>query len=123
MTLLIPHDHTLEGRKRRCSSGVLGTLVAELCVNSANFRNQSTRFCLAYQSTLGPNETCRAILRLSGKYNVLLREPGPLGLEISRAMSPTMFEDIGTLAIERESDRLAIAANCCGYPTRLTSRT
>lgn len=53
MKLLIPHIPAFEGCKRRRASGILGTLAGELCVDSADFRVESTRFCLAYQGRIG----------------------------------------------------------------------
>lgn len=39
-----------------------------------------------------------------------------------RAMSPAIFEDISTRGITVPSDILAMAANCCRYITRLSSK-
>jgi hypothetical protein len=118
MTLLLPHVAALENCKA-ANSQHFSQLQGEVCLNSADFRRASTEYCLAYQTRFGPDDKCLKILRAAGKYNVLLREPGVLGLEIFRSMSPTIFDDIGRRNIEKESDRLAIAANCCSYPVRL----
>jgi hypothetical protein len=63
MVLLIPHGPSLEGWK---TVGVFGDVHGELCINSANFRSQVTRFCQAYQHQWGFNqedmETCNRIL-------------------------------------------------------------
>ncbi|KAK3935990.1 hypothetical protein QBC46DRAFT_297042 [Diplogelasinospora grovesii] len=120
MAILIHHNPSLEQHKLDLK---LGSLPGELCLNSADFRHETTRFCLAYQNRFGENEVCKRIIKVSGKYKVLLAEPGPLGLGISRSMSPTIFDDIGSRGIAKESDRLAIAANCCGYQTRLDTES
>jgi hypothetical protein len=122
MTLLLPHGPTLESSKESVSE-TLGCLEGELCVNSADFRRASTEYCLAYQTRFGQDATCLKILRAAGKYNILLREPGLLGSEIFRSMSPTIFDDVGRRDIERESDRLAIVANCCSYAVRLETES
>jgi hypothetical protein len=36
-------------------------------------------------------------------------------------MLPTIFSDVGKRGTTIESDRLAIAANCCGYSVRLNT--
>ncbi|CAJ2501590.1 Uu.00g044430.m01.CDS01 [Anthostomella pinea] len=125
MTLLIPHSAALEERKREARDfahrPLLGTLQGEICIKSADFRRQATEFCLLYRTkSVAAQPLCNTILQRAGKYNVLLREessPGPYA--ISRSMSPTIFADVGSRGITTESDRLAIAANCCGYTTRL----
>ncbi|KAH9909316.1 heterokaryon incompatibility protein-domain-containing protein [Xylariomycetidae sp. FL2044] len=128
MTLLMPHDAALEHRKRQAyghwsNRPLLGTLPGEVCINSANFRRRATEFCLAYRKKhagAGARvDACNQVLRRAGKYNVLLREDYPA--MISRAMSPTIFADVGARDIKEESDRLAIAANVCGYAARLNT--
>jgi hypothetical protein len=126
MSLLIPHTSNLEHRKQAArdfsNRPLLGTLPGEICIKSADFRRQATEFCLLYRQKQPEMEAiCNKILMTAGKYNVLLREehsPSPL-TTISRSMTPTILADIGRRGICTESDRLAIAANCCGYTTRL----
>ncbi|KAI3320097.1 heterokaryon incompatibility protein-domain-containing protein [Xylariaceae sp. AK1471] len=126
MTLLIPHTSDLEHRKQTArdfsNRPLLGTLPGEICIKSTDFRRQATEFCLLYrQKQPGTEAICNKILMTAGKYNVLLREeysPSP-HTTISRSMTPTILADIGRRGICTESDRLAIAANCCGYTTRL----
>ncbi|KAI2638208.1 heterokaryon incompatibility protein-domain-containing protein [Xylaria nigripes] len=130
MTLLFPHTSNLENRKRNTREAftnrpLLGTLPGEICVNSAEFRRRATRFCLVYrQNHPGKEAICDKILAAAGKYDVLLQEEHPLSpyKSISRSMTPTIFADIGRRGISSESDRLAIAANCCGYTTRLNTQ-
>ncbi|KAI0482309.1 heterokaryon incompatibility protein-domain-containing protein [Xylariaceae sp. FL0804] len=127
MTLMIPHEVTLEHCKRASRDFrdclLFGTLPGELCIKSTEFRYHATQFCLSYRrKNTAAAPTCDNILRRAGKYNVLLREeysPGPHA--ICRSMSPTIFADIGRRDITHASDRLAIAANCCGYLTRLNA--
>ncbi|KAI8632531.1 hypothetical protein F5Y19DRAFT_366992 [Xylariaceae sp. FL1651] len=126
MTLLIPHTSNLENRKRTARDFsnrlLLGNLPGEICIKSTDFRRRATEFCLSYRKKQPETEDiCNQILMTAGKYNVLLREeylPSPY-TNISRSMTPTIFADIGRRGISTESDRLAIAANCCGYTTRL----
>jgi hypothetical protein len=126
MTLLIPHTSNLENRKQTArdfsNRPLLGTLPGEMCIKSADFRKHVTEFCLFYRKKQPEAEAiCNKVLKTAGKYNVLLREeysPSPHA-NISRSMTPTIFADIGRRGISTESDRLAIAANCCSYTTRL----
>ncbi|KAI1504459.1 heterokaryon incompatibility protein-domain-containing protein [Biscogniauxia marginata] len=128
MVFLIPHDPILEDRKRAARDfsdrRLLGTLPGEICIKSTDFRREATKFCLAYRKKRGAESICNKILKTAGKYNVLLGEeysPGPYS--ITRSMSPTILADIGRRGILKESDRLAIAANCCGYTTRLDTNS
>ncbi|GAP85934.1 putative HET-domain-containing protein [Rosellinia necatrix] len=126
MTLLIPHTSNLEHRKQTArdllNRPLLGTLPGEICVKSADFRRCATRFCLEYRQKQPEMEaTCNKILATAGKYNVLLQDDPSSGVytPISRSMTPTILADISRRGILAESDRLAIAANCCGYTMRL----
>ncbi|KAI1640518.1 heterokaryon incompatibility protein-domain-containing protein [Biscogniauxia mediterranea] len=126
MVLLIPHVRNLEDRKQAIGDlknrPLFGDLPGELRIKSTDFRAEVTNFCLEYRKRSGPASVsvCDKILKVAGKYNILLQEEGWFGLNfISRSMSPTIFADIGKRGILKESDRLAIAANCCGYTTRL----
>ncbi|KAI1341482.1 hypothetical protein F5Y15DRAFT_406490 [Xylariaceae sp. FL0016] len=123
MTLMIPHDCLLEDRK--CAARdfsnrpLLGNLEGEICIKSADFRRRATEFCILYKKKRPASvPVCAKILETAGKYNVLLREQPGLHA-FSRSMSPTIFADIGRRGITTQSDRLAIAANCCSYTTRL----
>ncbi|EON65863.1 hypothetical protein W97_05105 [Coniosporium apollinis CBS 100218] len=132
MTLLIPHDRSLEAQKRNAQDSVsgkplFGKLSGELCVNSADFRKEASRFCLAYQKQQRHEEqddaTCKNILMRAGKYTELLRNiSGDVDSTFCRSMSPVIFADINSRGIEKHSDRLAIAANCCNYSIRLDTR-
>jgi hypothetical protein len=116
MTLLISHHLSLENQKRD-TRGVLGDLPGEICVKSADFRREATKFCLAYQKVnhgQQHEDICQNILARAGKYTILLPEK-------DKPMSPIIFADIGRRGITKDSDRLAIAANCCGYSVRLNT--
>ncbi|KAI0160370.1 heterokaryon incompatibility protein-domain-containing protein [Xylariaceae sp. FL1272] len=126
MTLMIPHDSSLELQKQSArdfsNRPLFGTIRGEICVKSVDFRRQATEFCLLRRKKHPDSEdACNRILMTAGKYNVLLRpEDWPhLYAPISRSMSPTIFKDIGRRGISAESDRLAIVANCCNYTARL----
>jgi len=122
MVLLIPHNPSLEDRKQGAGCN-LGKLPGELCVGSANFREEATKFCLAYKKAKIPQwqaDICKTILQSAGKYTVLLREPDGNGDNVvCKSMSPLILADIGKRDITEHSDLLAIAANCCGYSNRL----
>lgn len=123
MTLLIPHRRSLETQKQNARD-LFGVLRSELCVNSADFREEATRFCIAYQNQRERGEQDKLIseniLRRAGKYTVLLRNtPENTNNTVCKSMSPVIFADIGSRGITRCSDRLAIAANCCSYSVRL----
>ncbi|KAI0013427.1 heterokaryon incompatibility protein-domain-containing protein [Xylariaceae sp. FL0662B] len=128
MTLLIPHCRTLERRKRVARDfsdrPLFGNVEGELSIKSVDFRRQATEFCLYHRKRSEHKDICDRILKAAAKYNVLLKEEYSPGLHsISRSMSPTIFADIGRRGIKIESDRLAIAANCCGYTTRLDTKS
>ncbi|KAI0395806.1 hypothetical protein F5Y17DRAFT_465542 [Xylariaceae sp. FL0594] len=129
MTLLIPHTFNLELHKQSIidiadpsNRPLFGRLPQEICIRSTDFRACATEFCLRYmREEPGAAATCNKIIRTAGKYNVLLRQESlsrsyPM---ISRSMTPTILADIDRRGISMQSDRLAIAANCCGYNTRL----
>ncbi|KAI1188092.1 heterokaryon incompatibility protein-domain-containing protein [Nemania serpens] len=126
MTLLIPHTANLEHRKQSIRDSfnrpMLGSLVGEICIKSADFRRRATEFCLRHKEKR-PDAVpiCDRIIATAGKYNVLLRDNLPSGAysSVSRSMTPTILADLGRRGIFTESDRLAIAANCCGYNLRL----
>ncbi|KAJ2977358.1 hypothetical protein NUW58_g7835 [Xylaria curta] len=126
MTFLIPHTSNLEHRKQTArdmlNRPLLGTLPGEICIKSTDFRRCATQFCLQYKHREPTKETiCNKILATAGKYNVLLRDHqlSNTYASVSRSMTPTILADIGRRGILAESDRLAIAANCCGYTVRL----
>lgn len=124
MTLLIPHSSALERRKRmvRGPNRLLGNLPGEICIKSADFRRCATQFCLEYKQRQPEKEAiCNKILATAGRYDVLLQDvhPESARTSICRSMTPIILTDIGRRGILTESDRLAIAANCCGYTLRL----
>ncbi|KAI0974564.1 heterokaryon incompatibility protein-domain-containing protein [Xylaria arbuscula] len=126
MTLLIPHTSNLEHRKQTTrdvsNRPLLGTLAGEICIKSADFRKCATHFCLRYrQKRPEMQAVCNKILTTAGKYNVLLQDDNLSNAytSISRSMTPTILADISQRGILAESDRLAIAANCCGFTIRL----
>ncbi|KAI0555166.1 heterokaryon incompatibility protein-domain-containing protein [Xylaria curta] len=127
MTFLIPHTSNLEHRKQTAARDMynrplLGSLPGEICIKSTDFRRCATEFCLHYKQKQPEAEhICNKILSTAGKYNVLLQDSQLSGAHslISRSMTPTILADIGRRGILTESDRLAIAANCCGYTVRL----
>ncbi|KAI0914729.1 heterokaryon incompatibility protein-domain-containing protein [Ustulina deusta] len=126
MTLLIPHTSNLEHRKQTTRDAsnrpLLGTLPGEICIKSTDFRRCATQFCLQYKRKQPETEAiCNKILTTAGKYNVLLQDDhsSSASTSISRSMTPTILADISQRGILAESDRLAIAANCCGFTIRL----
>ncbi|KAI0100402.1 heterokaryon incompatibility protein-domain-containing protein [Nemania sp. FL0031] len=126
MTLLIPHTSNLEHRKQAArdlsNRPLLGTLAGEICIKSTEFRRCATQFCLRLKAEQPEMEAiCNRILSTAGKYNVLLQDAHVSSAysTISRSMTPTILKDISRRGILAESDRLAIAANCCGYTVRL----
>jgi hypothetical protein len=124
MVLLISHNPSLEQSKT--SIRVFGSVPGELCVNSANFRTEVTRFCQAYQQEFGSDQEdmriCNEILERAVKYTIRLREKTEDGGEIIRKpMSPAILADIGARQITKPWDRLAIVANCCNYDIRLNA--
>ncbi|KAI1813375.1 hypothetical protein GGS20DRAFT_480907 [Poronia punctata] len=126
MTLLIPHVSDVELHKLSyldySGRPLFGRLPDEICIKSTEFRRCATEFCLLYREEQAEAEAvCNRILTTAGKYNVLLREkdaPNSYPM-ISRSMTPTILADLDRREISMPSDRLAIAANCCSYTTRL----
>ncbi|OQV05143.1 hypothetical protein CLAIMM_09929 [Cladophialophora immunda] len=128
MTLLIPHDPSLEDRKRNAKNLLFGDLEGELCVKSAKFREKASRLCLAYM-----NESRRQkrledmagrILQRAGKYRVTLqdRQAEDTIYAVRKSMSPSIFADVDARKARTCSDRLAIVANCCDYSVRLNTK-
>ena len=121
MTLLIPLDSSItQARGKWCS------IPGELQLNSANFHNQSTLFCLAFlrkagEEWQGGRKKCEHILSRAKKYSVVYGDLARHGLS-RKAMSPSIFKDIGSRKISVASDLLAIAANCCNYSVRLDTK-
>ncbi|OCL15282.1 hypothetical protein AOQ84DRAFT_410481 [Glonium stellatum] len=119
MTLLI---RTSVKRIRPAIRKKLGGIPGELKVNSAEFREAATLFCLAYAQEFGnkqdtEGDMCDRVLKRAGKYKIL-HECG----KMREGMSPTIFRDIGCRGVEERSDLLAIGANCCCYSARLNTR-
>ncbi|EXJ72410.1 uncharacterized protein A1O5_04914 [Cladophialophora psammophila CBS 110553] len=129
MTLLIPHDPSLEARKRDTEGLLFGALEGELCVNSADFRQEASRLCLAYMSQNWRRgrleEAVRRVLQRAGKYTVTLQDPRVEDsmYAVRKSMSPSIFADVGAREAGRCVDRLAIVANCCAYSVRLRTKT
>ncbi|KAI1098019.1 hypothetical protein F4804DRAFT_325892 [Jackrogersella minutella] len=128
MMFLIPHRRDLERRKQVAlddrDEPLLGDVEGEVCINSADFKTLATEFCLSYRKRSKGNDICDKILRTATKYNVLLKEECATPYySASRSMSPTILKDIISRGIGKESDRLAIMANCCGYSTRLDTNS
>lgn len=124
MDLLIPHFPAL--RKERAWKTV-GDISGELEVNSADFRRKSTLFCLAYLRKDGPEwqpgiAKCDEILHKAASYKVLYQYPRHFrhGRK-HKAMSPTIFADIGHRNVTVAPDILPIVANCCDYSVRLNT--
>jgi hypothetical protein len=122
MVLLIRHDLPLEKQKREVYR-LFGGLQGEICIESVKFREKVTEFCRGYQPKCQQDEADRQeILRRAGKYTIQLQETDKNGGSIiRRAMSPIIFSDVGSRGITKESDRLAIIANCCRYSVRLNA--
>ena len=124
MTLLIPLDPSItQARGQWCS------IPGELQVNSVEFHEQSTLFCLAFlrkrgEEWQGGRKKCGDILNRAKRYSVLFEHGDLVGHGIARkAMSPSIFKDIGSREISVASDLLAIAANCCNYSVRLNTKS
>ena len=103
---------------------LFGKTAGEIEVRPLNFRTEVTNFCLAlyrYVDKAG-QDRCSEILRYARRYTFLYRSKYAAGpSSVIQAMSPAIFEDIGTRGITVPSDILAITANCCRYLTRLDS--
>lgn len=119
MTLLIPHDYSLERWKLNWALE-FGKITGELCINLAKFREEATKLCCEYQAIQGYEAITKSILKRAGKYNILLREIGKGGDELIRtSMSPSIIADICVRGLGRCWDRLPLIGNCCRYSFRL----
>ncbi|KAI1773108.1 heterokaryon incompatibility protein-domain-containing protein [Hypoxylon cercidicola] len=120
MKLLIPHLPTLNGLKQ---PGVMGDVNGELCIDSWDFHEEVTKFCLAYQSYQLPQASlCDNILSRAGKYTILLQYESKHGDNVApQSMSPRIIADLVTRNLKNRWDRLPIVANCCQYSVRLDS--
>ena len=98
-------------------------------MNSADFHEQATAFCLAFRQKVGQERQgahgkCEDILSRARKYNLLYQHGDFAGQELVRkAMSPSSSTDIGNRQIKEAPDLLAIAANCCDYSIRLNAKS
>jgi hypothetical protein len=124
MQLMIRHS---TGLSKSHAVKELGNLPGEILISSADFRQHATLFALAYrrQPQLNENQImlCEEILRKAGKYTVLHKyERGGNEKRIMKAMSSTIFRDLGTRSITEPSDLLAISANCMDYSVRLDTK-
>ena len=121
MVLLMPHHLSLEAEKM-AEKNLFGSLKGEICIKSADFRRESTRFCLEFMNaTMDSTETkmCEEVISRAPKYTVLLENArGKYTDDIGTPMSATIFADVGRREISVESDRIPITANCCAYPFR-----
>jgi len=126
MTLLMTHSSDLEDEKlaRDSKHTTLGCLPGELCISSIAFHEQATKLCLAYQRQVTPMPGLyNPVLERAGRYAILLRKPGGDGqMTNPKSMSPRVMADISVRDLFDVWDRLAIAANCCQYSTRLDSQ-
>ncbi|KAI0120268.1 hypothetical protein F4776DRAFT_245530 [Hypoxylon sp. NC0597] len=129
MTLLIPHNRSLEQRKLEAidhmEQPLLPIIEGEICISSRDFKERATEFCLSYKKRSEGKDICDRILNTAAQYNVLLKDERmqPGLCPVSRSMSPTILSDILSRNLSEESDRLAIVANCCAYTTRLDTRS
>ncbi|KAM0351062.1 hypothetical protein ACHAPU_002843 [Fusarium lateritium] len=118
MTLLIHHDPYLEKAKRSHRTGkepTFGIVPGELSIQSVNFSEKATSFCLAFRrhhfATSEDEEKITHILDTAGRYKLLLPS--------SSSMSGTIVSDVRKRGVLEPWDCLAIIANCCKYATRL----
>jgi hypothetical protein len=102
-----------------------GNTSGEIEFHALNFRTEVTSFCLAlsqHADKVG-QDRCWDILRFARRYTSLYRTTSAGGPDTAvRAMSPAIFDDLGSRGITVPSDILAIAANCCRYTSRLSSK-
>jgi hypothetical protein len=85
-----------------------------------SFSRRSLAFCQRAGISEVEKGLCAGILKKAGRYNILLT--GNAAGTTMKAMSPTIFEDIGQRKISRASDIIAIAANSCDYSERLSTK-
>ncbi|MCJ1410566.1 hypothetical protein MMC19_004652 [Ptychographa xylographoides] len=103
---------------------LFGKTAGEIEVRPLNFRTEATNFCLALYRHVdkAAQNRCSEIFKHARRYTSLYRSKYAAGpSSVIKAMSPAIFEDIGTRGITVPSDILAITANCCRYITRLNS--
>lgn len=121
MELLIPHSPSLEKMKREF--GGLGRLKNDLCVKSSILREKATGVAKTYRHHQDYESLCRKILERAGKYNIQLSKIDRSGnTTIDKPMSPVIFSNVIRREAKIQSDRLAVIANCCGYPIRLNTK-
>ncbi|KAI1653610.1 heterokaryon incompatibility protein-domain-containing protein [Daldinia decipiens] len=124
MMLLLPHCRSLDTCKRAMvdeyGGYILGDVEGEICIKSMHFRERATEFCLSYQERSDKVDICNRVIKRATKYNVLLKDKHS-AYSATRSMSPIILSDIIWRGIGKESDRLAIMANCCDYGTRINT--
>ena len=103
---------------------LFGKTAGEIQIWPLNFRTEVTVFCLALYRFVNKagQDRCSEILKYTRRYTILYRSKYAAGSSsVIKAMSPAIFEDIGTRGITVPSDLVAITANCCRYLARLNS--
>jgi hypothetical protein len=115
MVLLIPHSPVLE-RQKQLAGDIWENLPDELYVKSTKFREKAIRFCQAHQK--------RKIEHWERDiYSKIMQAAGICAESLCGdiSISPSIFANIAQRGVKNKSDLLAIAANCCGYSTRLNT--
>lgn len=111
--------------KESGGTDLFGSTTGEIEVSAIDFRTATTTLALALTrrgDEVDP-ERLAHILRFAGRYASLYRAGSLVGPRfVVHAMSPSIFEDVGSRGVTIPSDILAIAANCCGYVARLNAK-
>ncbi|KAI0872855.1 heterokaryon incompatibility protein-domain-containing protein [Hypoxylon argillaceum] len=121
MKLLIPHHISAKDYSDEYAS-LFGDIPGEIVLNSTEFHEVATAFCLALDSSVDLREAKERVLERVRKYNLLLEKPGSDGQDLAtKSMSPSIIADVVKRHLSDPFDRLAIIANCCEYSVRLDS--
>ncbi|KAI1132700.1 heterokaryon incompatibility protein-domain-containing protein [Nemania abortiva] len=121
MKLLIPHCIPSEDY---CDDYVeyFGDVPGEIILNSADFHEAATAFCLAFDAPAELMGARSLVLERARRFTLLLEKPDLNGRDLAtRSMSPLIIADIEKRKLKLPLDRLPIIANCCQYSTRLDS--
>ncbi|KAI0107137.1 heterokaryon incompatibility protein-domain-containing protein [Nemania sp. FL0031] len=122
MRLLIPHCISSKDYPNYYIK-LFGDVPGEIVLNSTEFHEAATAFCLAFDPPASLRKSRQLVLERASKYTLLLEKPGVYGQDLAtRSMTPLIIEDIEKRQLEVPLDRLAIIANCCQYSARLDCR-
>jgi hypothetical protein len=115
MPILVRPEPGLVARHR------FGSVHREICLNTVEFRTQTTLFLFASKWEAHRNfaKKCTTMLKMFGRYDIQYRFRHDVK---KKAMSPRNCANLQRRNVGRQFDRLPIIANSCNYAFRFASQ-